>query len=117
MSGLDKDTALRLHEDGAISVKTLLEWFDVKWEDEVKRLEEEREAKSAARKEEDALYNPKRNIREKMDVGCSRIEQARRNFEALVKAYSVFEGEANTSEKVKKAAMDQVEIMNQVKDL
>jgi len=73
---ISRDTAISLYEKGIVSAQTVLEAFDLDVDQEIKR------------KQEDAAFNIPANARvcNNLNRQNARIENARRNVEALLKA-------------------------------
>ncbi|MFA7219166.1 MAG: hypothetical protein WC119_01430 [Synergistaceae bacterium] len=103
----DKELALDLYNQGVISRQKLAEEFGIDWEEEKKRI-----------KEEIQLFpNPHfNNQRAEFDRKQIRIEQARRNVEALGKLWHISENN-QAADKVTASILENIDIMNEVKEL
>lgn len=106
----DKQMAITLCDRGVISRQKLNEELGIDWEVEKKRLKEERQLFP------DQYANSHRNEFERKQI---RIEQARRNVEALGKLWHiVIDDNADKEvEKVAASILANIDIMNEVKEL
>ena len=112
MTTEEKQHALLLYEKGVISERTLSENLDINWEEEQRRKKEELESFVKFK----SLTHSSLDSREEMDRKSNRIEQARRNVEALTKLYNSAEGD-DAAKRIMDSIMAYFPIMAEVKDL
>jgi hypothetical protein len=107
---IDQQQALQLFDRGIISSKTLLESFDIDADQETKR------------KQEDATkIQPKRTLgcREEtpLTTKSTRIEQARRNVEALSRMKEIMRENTDLMSIVYDSIDKNIKIMNEVSEI
>ena len=116
MTTEEKQHVLWLYEKGVISERTLSDNFGVDWEEEKKRKKEEFEGFVKSK----LLTHSSSDSRDDMERKSNRIEQARRNVEALTKLFNSADNSENGSnfaKKIMESIMGYLPIMDKVKDL
>jgi len=111
------NTLFNLHERGLLSGKTMLEEFGVDADKELRQRAEETEQYAKP------LSGCSKRERDEVDILSNRIEQARRNVEALTKLISLLGNDridiSNTCDwsEVKKATDASIKVMSEVNKL